>query len=250
VTDDPTTDSATHDPATNLSRPAASAAVSDLGWRYVLGAFVSHVRTGSLAQGVEVAGLAVAAAGPDAERRLRLDVRAGVVALTLASLATRGVTEAEVLAAGRVTDAVRALGLDTDAGGAAAFGGDGGQGVRSAQLLEIAIDTQDPAAIRAFWAAVLGYVDEEAEDGPWDGLVDPLGQGPSVWFQELDVPRPQRNRIHLDVTVPHDAAGGRLAAALAAGGVLLSDAEAPAFWVLADADGNEVCICTWQGRDG
>jgi 4a-hydroxytetrahydrobiopterin dehydratase len=28
------------------------------------------------------------------------------------------------------------------------------------------------------------------------------------------------------------------------------DAEAPAFWVLADAEGNEACITTWQGRDG
>ena len=25
--------------------------------------------------------------------------------------------------------------------------------------------------------------------------------------------------------------------------------EAPAFWVLADPEGNEACICTWQGRD-
>jgi 4a-hydroxytetrahydrobiopterin dehydratase len=31
---------------------------------------------------------------------------------------------------------------------------------------------------------------------------------------------------------------------------MLSDAEAPAFWVLADPEGNEACICTWQGRDG
>jgi len=37
--------------------------------------------------------------------------------------------------------------------------------------------------------------------------------------------------------------------ALAAGGRLVSDAAAPAFWVLADAEGNEACICTWQGRD-
>lgn len=38
-------------------------------------------------------------------------------------------------------------------------------------------------------------------------------------------------------------------AALAAGGRLLSDRVAPRFWVLADAEGNEACICTWQGRD-
>jgi 4a-hydroxytetrahydrobiopterin dehydratase len=66
----------------------------------------------------------------------------------------------------------------------------------------------------------------------------------------MDEPRPQRNRIHLDVSVPHDEAPRRIDAALAAGGVLVSDAEAPAFWVLADAEGNEACITTWQGRDG
>ena len=65
----------------------------------------------------------------------------------------------------------------------------------------------------------------------------------------MDAPRPQRNRIHLDVTVPHDVAEERIAAALAAGGTLLSDRAAKAFWVLADPEGNEVCICTWQDRD-
>jgi hypothetical protein len=40
-----------------------------------------------------------------------------------------------------------------------------------------------------------------------------------------------------------------ISAALAAGGTLLSDSAAPAFWVLADPEGNEACVCTWQGRD-
>ena len=65
----------------------------------------------------------------------------------------------------------------------------------------------------------------------------------------MDSPRPQRNRIHLDVDVPPERAAARIEAALAAGGRLISDAAAPAFWVLADAEGNEACICTWQGRD-
>ena len=49
--------------------------------------------------------------------------------------------------------------------------------------------------------------------------------------------------------MPHDEAEERIRAALEAGGRVISDAEAPAFWVLADAEGNEACICTWQGRD-
>jgi 4a-hydroxytetrahydrobiopterin dehydratase len=65
----------------------------------------------------------------------------------------------------------------------------------------------------------------------------------------MDHPRPQRNRIHLDVSVPHDEADSRIEAALAAGGRLLDGARARAFWVLADAEGNEACISTWQDRD-
>jgi 4a-hydroxytetrahydrobiopterin dehydratase len=65
----------------------------------------------------------------------------------------------------------------------------------------------------------------------------------------MDEPRTQRNRIHFDVTVAHDDAAPRIEAAIAAGGTLLSDAEAPSFWILGDADGNEICVCTWQGRD-
>jgi GAF domain-containing protein len=77
----------------------------------------------------------------------------------------------------------------------------------------------------------------------------PRGQAPTVWFQQMDAPRPQRNRIHLDVSVPHDEAEGRIKATLAAGGTLVSDDAAPAFWTLADPEGNEACICTWQSRD-
>jgi len=41
----------------------------------------------------------------------------------------------------------------------------------------------------------------------------------------------------------------RLDAAIAAGGTLVNDQQAPSFWVLADSDGNRVCLCTWQERD-
>ena len=71
-----------------------------------------------------------------------------------------------------------------------------------------------------------------------------------MWFQQMDEARTERNRFHLDVSVPHDLAEQRLEAALAAGGTLLTDEYARAFWVLADAEGNEVCICTWQDRSG
>jgi 4a-hydroxytetrahydrobiopterin dehydratase len=113
----------------------------------------------------------------------------------------------------------------------------------AAVTTELAIDALDIAAVRPFWRAVLGYVD----DGD-DAVEDPARIGPAVWFQQMDAPRPQRNRLHVDVTVPHDVAEERIAAALDAGGTLVSDSAARAFWVLADPEGNEACICTWQDR--
>ncbi len=110
--------------------------------------------------------------------------------------------------------------------------------------LEIAIDAIDMPAVKAFWEAVLGYEPNRADD-----IVDPYGRSPAFWFQQMDAPRPQRNRLHIDVTVAHDVAEQRIAAALEAGGTLVSDDEAPAFWILADPEGNEACICTWQARD-
>ena len=36
-----------------------------------------------------------------------------------------------------------------------------------------------------------------------------------------------------------------MAAALAAGGSLVDDGDAPGAWILADRAGNEVCIAAW-----
>ena len=41
---------------------------------------------------------------------------------------------------------------------------------------------------------------------------------------------------------------GKHAAALAAGGTMVNDSYARAFWVLADPEGNEACLCTWEDR--
>ncbi len=110
------------------------------------------------------------------------------------------------------------------------------------QTVEIAIDTMDAERIRPFWKAMLGYRERN------DELIDPRGTGPTMWFQQMDEPRTDRDRLHLDVIVPHDEADARVAAALAAGGRLVSDAFARSWWILADADGNEACVCTWEDR--
>jgi 4a-hydroxytetrahydrobiopterin dehydratase len=230
------------DTGKRLSRQEISDAVGGLGWRYVLGTVRTSVPVASLAQAADVTARVVAAAGDDGNGSLWMDVRRDQVVLTLQALAVGRVTPVEVELAGRISEAVSELGLHTDAGA-------GAQGTRSVQILEIAIDAIDITAIRPFWKAVMGYDDEAGASGCEGPIVDPVGQGPAIWFQQMAEPRPQRNRIHFDVSVPHDEASHRIEAALAAGGVLLSEAKAPAFWVLADAEGNEACVTTWQGRD-
>ncbi|HEX5287456.1 MAG TPA: VOC family protein [Streptosporangiaceae bacterium] len=243
-------DEETAEPESAPTRPEISAAITGLGWRLILGAARTHVRVGSMAQAASVAGHVIDAAGAGADESLRVDIRPDQVILTLQSLRTGWVNRREVELADRISAAVRALGLTTDPDVSGdGPGGDGTGTARSAQILEIAIDAMDIAAIRPFWRAVLGYGDEAGKSGPEDALVDPAWEGPAIWFQQMDAPRPQRNRIHFDVSVPHDEAQARIQAALAAGGTLRYDAEAPAFWVLADAEGNEACVTTWQGRD-
>jgi 4a-hydroxytetrahydrobiopterin dehydratase len=53
----------------------------------------------------------------------------------------------------------------------------------------------------------------------------------------------------VDVSVPHDEAPSRVAAAIAAGGRLVTAEFAPSWWVLADPEGNEACVAIWMGRE-
>ena len=225
-----------------LTRQQISDAVGPLGWRYVLGVLRASVEVDSLARAVTVAAAATTVAGRDADERLWIDLRRHRVVLSIQTLAVAEITEVDIALARTVTQELTELGLRPDPVVER-------DPQRSDQILELAIDALDIPAVRPFWKAVLGYADEADRHGPTDPIVDPVGQGPAVWFQQMDAPRPQRNRIHVDVSVPHDESRHRIDAALAAGGRLVSDAHAPAFWVLADIEGNEACITTWQGRD-
>ncbi len=225
-----------------LSRAEASVAVQDSAWRYLLGALAVSVHVSSLTEGAEAAAAAAKLCGDHADGHLLIDVRADRVLLTLRTVEDGGVTERDV-------ELSRALSAEFGRRGLGMGGATSQPHGRSVQGVEVAIDALDIPRVRPFWKAVLAYEDEPDDDESTAALLDPARQGPAVWFQQMDAPRSQRNRIHLDLTVPHDEAEGRIAGALAAGGTLVSDAHARAFWVLADAEGNEVCVCTWQDRD-
>jgi 4a-hydroxytetrahydrobiopterin dehydratase len=218
------------------TRQQISDAVDPAGWRLILGAIYAEVLAPSLVEAAEAASLSVSAVGVDGQGHLTVDICADRTVLRLQSADVGAVTGRDVRLAHEVSGALAARGWrPTPSGG-------------SVQALEIAIDALDIPLVRPFWKAVTEYADEPGSELN-AALLDPSGRGPAIWFQQMDVPRPQRNRIHIDVDVPHEAASARIDAAIAAGGRLLSDDAAPAYWVLADPEGNEACICTWQGRD-
>lgn len=109
-----------------------------------------------------------------------------------------------------------------------------------AQEVQLAIAAHPAEVDLGFWRAVLGY--EQSAD---DSAADPLGHGSTVWMQDLDDTKPLRHAMHVDVSLAHEHAEARLAAALAAGGRMVDDSHAPQFWILADRAGNRACIATW-----
>ncbi|TFB72591.1 4a-hydroxytetrahydrobiopterin dehydratase [Cryobacterium glaciale] len=158
------------------------------------------------------------------------DVRLGygTVSLVLTSHDAGGVTSRDLELAARVQQLADTLGATAH--------------LAQPTRYDIAIDCIDADAVRPFWRAGLGYTEVAGDDGI--ELVDPRGLAPKVWFQHMEIARTDRNRIHLDVYVPSDDAEDRVAAVLLCGGVLLTDEHAPDWWVLADVEGNELCVCT------
>ena len=199
----------------------------EVDWRVVRDDASTYFRTGSFGSGVALVD-AIARLAEAADRLPDVDLRPEGVAVRLRSREGR-FSEGDVALAREISHAARDLGIDVDLTGL--------------QHVQIAIDALVIPDVLPFWRAVLGYEQVDVAD-----LLDPRRQGPPFWFQQMDMPRPQRNRIHIDVYVPHDQAEARVAAALAAGGHLVSDENAPEWWTLADAEGNEVDVAPWPDR--
>ena len=219
---------------TPVTAAAATEVTSD-PWRVVGAALRAAYRTGSMVRGREFLNRIVDAAEA-AGHHPDIDLRYATIHLALVTHSANRLTEADVALANTIAEIAVEMNLEPLPVPGARY--------------DIAIDALDIPSIEPFWRAILGYdtVDDEARDFVEADLVDPDGRGPSVWFQQMDEPRPQRSRMHIDLWVPHDAVHSRIQAALEAGGQLLTDQYAPSFWVLADAEGNEICLCTWQDR--
>jgi 4a-hydroxytetrahydrobiopterin dehydratase len=209
--------------------------VSEQGWRDFLSAdgvedwVVLHggptavFKVGSL---VEAAQLAEAvAAVPGLEERTVMNVAHDHLTIRL----TRemwGVEPRHVEVARAISKVARERGARADRG--------------AVQEVQLAVAAKPDDIDLGFWRAVLGYAPMHA-----DNAIDPLGHGSTVWMQDLSREKSLRHAMHVDVSVAREVAEERLAAALAAGGRIVDESEAPAAWILADRAGNKVCIAAW-----
>ncbi len=196
------------------------------GWAYLLGGLQTRIRTRDFAAGLAIVD-AVGAAAEAMDHHPDLDLRYTHVDVRLTSHDVGAVTGRDLRLARTISTIAAGAGTATECA--------------SVSRLELALDSPEFAAVLPFWGAVLAM--EPADDE----LRDPFGVLPAVWLQESGIQEP-RQRWHPDVWVDPGQVQPRIDAAVAAGGTLVSDAEAPSFWVLADPQGNRVCLCTWQDR--
>ncbi|MBB5787479.1 VOC family protein [Jiangella mangrovi] len=203
------------------------------GWAHLGNGLYTRIATPDFSTGlalVNAVGAAVVHAAPERTGlQPDLSLHTTHVDITLAGRGLPGVTDEDVTLARTISGLVSDAGLRLDS---------------SVERINLALDTPDTDRVLPFWRAMLAF-----EDRPGAPMVrDPAGRLPSVWFQPSGSEEP-RQRWHLDVWVDPAEVQGRIDACLAAGGRIDDDTLAPAFWVLADAEGNRSCFATWQGRD-
>lgn len=204
-------------------------------WRVLFEGARAYFATGSFAKGVELV-RRIGELADAANHHPNVDVRYGGVAVTLNTHEIGGdISDRDASLAAQISAAARELGIKADPS--------------RVQTVQVAIDAAVIPEVLPFWEAVLGYRQQGDED-----VIDPFGRGPNVWFQQKspspDAERAGRNRIHVDVSLPRDRVQARIAAALAAGGHLVTDRFAPHWWTLADSEGNEVDLAPWRDDQG
>lgn len=195
-------------------------------WRQLAQGLHARFRTGSFTAGMQFLG-AVSEAAEAANHHPDVTLTYPHVDLKLISHDVGALTARDVDLARKISAIAQEQGLTAQP--------------QALAEVELALDTAQLAAAGPFWAALLTG---DTGNVHGDDVVDPAGRVPLLWFQQTDAHETPRQRFHLDVWVPHDQTETRIAAAVAAGGTVVDDSQAPSFTVLADGEGNRACVCT------
>jgi 4a-hydroxytetrahydrobiopterin dehydratase len=203
-------------------------------WRVLGDGACAYFRTGSFAAGARLV-QAISKLPGLGDLHPDVDLRHDGVTVRLVTVADDyyGMSQPDVELARQISQVAREQGVPADPS--------------AVQNLLVIPGAPVTAEVMPFWRALLGY--EPRSDSPEEDLVDPRSRGPGFWFEAMDEPRQGGGAIHVAVWVPPEQAEARVAAALAAGGHLVRDDHAPAWWTLADAAGNEADIATTKSRD-
>ena len=220
------------DPQARLSPGQVAAAALD-DWRQIRDTLRARFRTGDFATGLAFVNR-VGAAAEGADHHPDVILTYPEVRVSLTSHDAGGLTSRDIDLAREISAIAAEAGIGHDT---------------SITDVDLALDTADHAPLAGFYAALFGVGDH---DGGPDVVSDQAG---SMWFQTPSdegvrlPPASPPQRGHLDVWVSPDEAERRVQAVLDACGTLISDASAPSFWVLEDADGNRSCVCAVSPDD-
>lgn len=111
------------------------------------------------------------------------------------------------------------------------------------RVTEVVIDCADHGRVVDFWAAALGY-ERRAVNEQYVALVPPAVEAglPPLLFQKVPEPKVTKNRLHLDFRA--DVMSDEVARLVGLGATVLAERSLGDFaWtVLADPDGNELCV--------
>ena len=109
----------------------------------------------------------------------------------------------------------------------------------------VTLDCHDPEALAPFWEGALRYRRTRAT-GPYVALVpDGVTDGPTLLLQRVPEPKVGKNRMHLDLRVRDlDMELARLLRLGATKESELIDEDGFRWYVVADPEGNELCVIT------
>jgi 4a-hydroxytetrahydrobiopterin dehydratase len=210
-------------------------AILDAGlddWRKLAQALHARYRIADFTAGAVFAA-AVAEAAEAAGHHPDLKITRGVVDVSLCTHEDGlWVTQKDLATAEKISEIARKQGLTPEPA--------------TVTQLEVALDTANEDRVGPFWSVLLTG---SPENKIYDSVFDPATRVPSLWFQGTDEHQTPRQRWHFDLWLAPEAVADRITAAVSAGGSVVDDSQAPSYTVLADPDGNRVCVCTCLGRD-